>query len=233
MDTRVRGATLLLSASSLALAATDFKPLALAMMPILGLSWITVLTTLNVTAQSVLPNWVRGRGLALYLMTFSGAMALGSLAWGQVAQMTSTQSSLAAASLLGAIAALVARKIPLPAGEDDLRPSLQWPEPAVPAPMHADAGPVMVTIEYRIPRERAEAFGGRSMHWARAADATVPTPGGFSRTRNFPSATSNISSWNRGWSICASTSDFRVPMLPFRQAWTRCTGAADRRACRT
>jgi hypothetical protein len=59
-----------------------------------------VLTLLNVTAQAVLPNWVRGRGLALYLMTFSGAMALGSLAWGQLAQMTSTQSSLAGSSAL-------------------------------------------------------------------------------------------------------------------------------------
>jgi hypothetical protein len=69
-----------------------------------------VLTSLNVTAQSVLPDWVRGRGLALYLMTFSGAMALGSLAWGQVAQLTSTQSSLAAAALLGALTAFIRRE---------------------------------------------------------------------------------------------------------------------------
>jgi MFS family permease len=157
-DTLVRGATLLLSGAGLGLAATDLKPVALAMMPLLGLSWITVLTSLNVTAQSVLPNWVRGRGLALYLMTFSGAMALGSLAWGQVAQMTSTQPSLAAAALLGALAALIAARIPLPAGEDDLSPSMQWPEPAVAAAMGADAGPVMVTIEYQIPPERADAF---------------------------------------------------------------------------
>ncbi len=157
-DTLVRGATLLLSAAALGLASTDLKPVALAMMPLLGLSWITVLTSLNVTAQSVLPNWVRGRGLALYLMTFSGAMALGSLAWGQVAQMTSTQASLAAAALLGALTALLAARIPLPAGEDDLSPSMHWPDPAVSAAMGADAGPVMVTIEYQIPREKADAF---------------------------------------------------------------------------
>jgi hypothetical protein len=157
-DTLVRGATLLLSAAALGLASTDLKPVALAMMPLLGISWITVLTSLNVTAQSVLPDWVRGRGLALYLMTFSGAMALGSLAWGQVAQLTSTQSSLAAAALLGALTAFIAARMPLPAGEDDLSPSMQWPEPVVSAAMGADAGPAMVTIEYQIPRERAAAF---------------------------------------------------------------------------
>jgi MFS family permease len=157
-DPLVRGATLLLSLAGLTLAATDNQPVALAVMPLLGLSWITVLTSLNVTAQSVLPNWVRGRGLALYLMTFSGAMALGSLAWGQVAQMTSTQTSLAAAALLGALAALFAVKIPLPAGDDDLDPSMQWPEPSVAVVMGADAGPVMVTIEYQIARDRADAF---------------------------------------------------------------------------
>ena len=42
--------------------------------------------TLNSVAQSILPNWVRGRGLAVYLTVFNGAMAAGSLGWGLVAQ---------------------------------------------------------------------------------------------------------------------------------------------------
>jgi hypothetical protein len=154
----VLAATFLLSAAGLGLAATDVPAVGLAMTPLLGLSWISVLTALNVTAQSVLPNWVRGRGLALYLTVFSGAMALGSLAWGQIAQSTSTQSSLAIAALLGALVALVAARVPLPAGEDDLSPSMHWPEPAAAMPMAADAGPVMVTVEYRIAAEDAAAF---------------------------------------------------------------------------
>ncbi len=152
-------ATLLLCAGGLGLGSTDSKAFALAMMPLLGLSWIAVLTSLNVTAQSVLPNWVRGRGLALYLTVFSGAMALGSLTWGQVAQVTSTQTSLAAAAMLGALVSLAAIRFPLPKGEDDLDPSLHWPEPAAAAAMPPDAGPVMVTIEYRVRPENAAAFG--------------------------------------------------------------------------
>jgi MFS family permease len=154
----VRAATLLLSAAGLGLASTDIKAVALAMMPLLGLSWIAVLTSLNVTAQSVLPNWVRGRGLALYLTVLSGGMTLGSLVWGQAAQLTSTRLSLAAAASLGALVALVAARARLPAGEDDLSPALHWPEPSATADLAADAGPVMVTVEYRISPDDAAAF---------------------------------------------------------------------------
>ncbi|MCZ0963850.1 MFS transporter, partial [Paracoccus benzoatiresistens] len=42
-----------------------------------GASWIAVLSSLNVAAQSALPDWVRARGLAIYLTVFSGVMSLG------------------------------------------------------------------------------------------------------------------------------------------------------------
>ncbi len=54
----------------------------------LGAAWITALTTLNGAAQAILPNWVRGRSLAIYLTVFNGAMTAGSLAWGAVAEAT-------------------------------------------------------------------------------------------------------------------------------------------------
>src|SRR6202008_3773249 len=34
---------------------------------IAGASWITMMTTLSVSAQVALPEWVRGRGLAIFL----------------------------------------------------------------------------------------------------------------------------------------------------------------------
>jgi predicted MFS family arabinose efflux permease len=45
---------------------------------IAGMSWIAVLSSLNVSAQVVLPEWVRGRGLAMFVMVFFGALSLGS-----------------------------------------------------------------------------------------------------------------------------------------------------------
>lgn len=157
-DRLILGATMLLSLVGLGLAASDHEAVALALMPLLGLAWISVLTSLNVTAQSLLPNWVRGRGLAIYLTVFFGAMAFGSLLWGQVAQLTSTQVALAVSASLGLIVALGAARLPLPSGDADLTPSMHWPEPAADSVVDRDSGPVMVTIEYRIAPERADAF---------------------------------------------------------------------------
>jgi hypothetical protein len=46
-----------------------------------------VIATLNVSARLALPNWVRGRGLAISATAFFGVLMLGSAIWGQVAGM--------------------------------------------------------------------------------------------------------------------------------------------------
>ncbi|MCC7183550.1 MAG: MFS transporter [Rhodocyclaceae bacterium] len=56
---------------------------ALAARLLAGSCWIAAPSSLNVSAQYALPDWVRGRGLASYDTTFSGAMALGSALWGR------------------------------------------------------------------------------------------------------------------------------------------------------
>lgn len=50
-----------------------------------GISWIAVLATLNVSVQISLPDWVRGRGLAIFVTVFFFAMTVGSVLWGQAA----------------------------------------------------------------------------------------------------------------------------------------------------
>ena len=47
-----------------------------------GVSWIAVLASLNVSVQMSLPDWVRGRGLAMFVSVFFGAMTTGSALWG-------------------------------------------------------------------------------------------------------------------------------------------------------
>ena len=46
-----------------------------------GACWIAAVSNINVSAQFALPEWVRGRGLAVYVTVFSGAMTLGSALW--------------------------------------------------------------------------------------------------------------------------------------------------------
>lgn len=124
-----------------------------------GGGWLLVLSSLQVAAQAALPDWVRARGLSIYLTVFFGTMAAGSTVWGQLAGFLGTAAALALAGVgLAALAVLVAR-VRLPdAGALDLAPSSHWPQPALAAPVEHDRGPVMVTIEYRVGATDRAAF---------------------------------------------------------------------------
>jgi MFS family permease len=123
---------------------------------IAGVSWIAVLASLNVSAQVALPEWVRGRGLAMFVTTFFGALSLGSAIWGQIAGMAGLPAAhfIAAAGALAAIPLTWRWKLQTGAGID-LTPSMHWPAPVVSHEVEQDRGPVLVTIEYRIdPKDR-------------------------------------------------------------------------------
>ena len=132
--------------------------LAVLMLVLLGMGWITALTTFNGVAQAILPNWVRGRGLAVYLMVFNGAMAAGSLGWGLVAREIGVPYALVASATGLVIVALLFHRARLPVGEADLQASNHWPEPLVSAPVANDRGPVLIQVEYRIRQEDRPAF---------------------------------------------------------------------------
>ncbi|WOI45178.1 MFS transporter [Acidovorax sp. BLS4] len=140
---------------------------AVALMLVLGLGWIIALTTLNGVAQAVLPNWVRGRGLAIYLMVFNGAMAAGSLGWGLVAGQAGLPATLLAGAGGLVLAAWLFHRVKLPTGEADLQPSNHWPEPLLAEPVAHDRGPVMVQIEYRVRTPDLPAFLQAMQHVAR------------------------------------------------------------------
>jgi MFS family permease len=126
---------------------------------IAGLSWISVLSTLNVSAQLALPGWVRGRGLATYATTMFGSLTLGSLVWGEVGSRTGIlETNLIAA--VGAIAAAVLLSGWKLQAEPvlDLAPSGYWPEPVILDQVDGDRGPVLVSVDYRVRVEDQQEF---------------------------------------------------------------------------
>ncbi|MEI2416590.1 MFS transporter [Orrella sp. JC864] len=131
---------------------------AVAALLVLGAAWITALTTLNGVAQAILPNWVRGRSLAVYLTVFNGAMTAGSLGWGAVAQGIGVPLTLLAGAAGLLASGLLAHRLKLPCGQADLVPSNHWPEPLTAEPVAHDRGPVLVQIEYRIDPAERDAF---------------------------------------------------------------------------
>jgi MFS family permease len=126
-------------------------PLALAAAALAGWSWIAVLATLNISAQTALPGWVRGRGLAAYATVMFAAMAIGSLAWGEVASLLGLPAAhcIAAAGALLTVPLLRGRKLQAGPGPD-LAPSMYWPQQLLTDDVDGDRGPVLVTIEYRV-----------------------------------------------------------------------------------
>jgi MFS family permease len=116
-----------------------------------GASWIAVLANLNVSAQVALPNWVRGRGLALFVTVFYGAMTLGSALWGMAANHAGLPLTLMLAAAGTLLAIPLTRRWKLQAGAGvDLTPSMHWPAPIVTHQIDSDRGPVLVTVEYRL-----------------------------------------------------------------------------------
>jgi MFS family permease len=123
---------------------------------IAGFSWIAVLSALNVSAQTALPEWVRGRGLSLFVTVLFGAMTVGSVIWGKMAGIVGLPVTHFVAAA-GALLAMVATwRWKLQTGVDiDLTPSMHWPAPIATHSVEHDQGPVLVTIEYRIdPKDR-------------------------------------------------------------------------------
>ncbi len=132
---------------------------ALPAMVILGMSWISVANSLTISAQSALPDWVRARGMSIYQAALMGGAAFGSLVWGQVAGAVGVGATVLIAAGLGLFLLFVLRRQRISGGEEiDFTPAPagQLPEPA--APIGADEGPVMVTLEYQINPERAADF---------------------------------------------------------------------------
>jgi MFS family permease len=158
-DRLVAAGTLGTALSLLLLGLARHSALGLAACVIAGVSWIAVLASLNVSVQVSLPDWVRGRGLALFVTVFFGAMTAGSALWGQMASALGLPMAhfVAAAGAVVGIALTWGWKLQSGAGVD-LGPSMHWPAPVLVIDADADRGPVLVTVEYRIAPERHDAF---------------------------------------------------------------------------
>jgi len=81
---------------------------------LLGACWITVMANNTTAIQSILPNFMRARGMAVHQMVFFGAMVAGSLLWGKIATLFGTQTSLIVSAAALIPATMLAASIRLP-----------------------------------------------------------------------------------------------------------------------
>ncbi|MBC7939236.1 MAG: MFS transporter, partial [Chitinophagaceae bacterium] len=142
---------------------------ALPVMVLLGMAWISVANSLAIAAQVAMPDWVRARGMSIYQMALMGGAAAGSLVWGQVASWVGVQGSVLAAGVFGLVVVLATRRMTVEGGADiDFTPAVvrTVPEPAF--EIAPDEGPVMVTLQYQIDPARADEFAAVMQRTRRA-----------------------------------------------------------------
>lgn len=73
-----------------------------------GMAWISILATLNTSAQTAAPSWVRARVISMYVLVLQGGLALGSALWGVVASQSGVQFTVTAAAAALAAGLLLA-----------------------------------------------------------------------------------------------------------------------------
>jgi predicted MFS family arabinose efflux permease len=124
-----------------------------------GAASIVALTTFFVSAQVALPEWVRGRGLAIFLTVYFGALTLGSAVWGEVATVKGVPFALycAGAGTLIGLALTWAWKLQTSEAQD-LTPSMRWRAPSFANRVADDEGPILAIIDYLIDPSESSAF---------------------------------------------------------------------------
>src|SRR4051794_8582796 len=146
----VTGATLLYAAAVAVVGVHPSLAVVVAALVLAGLSWVAVQSTMGATAQLLLPTWARARALAYYQLVFMGGQALGALAWGVVADAYGLSAAFlipAGGLVLAALLGLLL--VPLRSDADVRHSALPWPEPPPSMTWTPEAGPVLVTLEWR------------------------------------------------------------------------------------
>ncbi len=106
-DALVRSATVVYAAAMFVAAFAHTLWLLVPAMLMTGAAWLSIVSTLHVSAQLAVEAWVRARALSIYLMVFSIGMTIGAVLWGAVATRAGVSVALATAAC-GTLAGLAA-----------------------------------------------------------------------------------------------------------------------------
>lgn len=159
MDQQVIGATAMFAVVLVMIAFLHVLVAVCFTLLLAGMSWMISMSTLNTTVQTVVPEWIRARALAFYLLVFQGTMAIGAYIWGAISERFSIRWALSAAGagLILSVAAGLRFRLVSGLGTDFSYVNDPWQPPIAPD-LELGAGPVMVTVEYEVDPERASEF---------------------------------------------------------------------------
>ena len=129
-------------------------------MVVAGGAWITFISLFSALVQSMAPDWVRARVLAIFILSFQGGIAAGSALWGFLGEWAGVQTALVVAGTGCVAIAAFSVLWRLPTAPMDVSPWNHWRMPAVVTDVEVmlEDGPVLVTVEYTVDSHHAPAF---------------------------------------------------------------------------
>ena len=145
--------------ASIVVGLSPWLPLSMMALVVAGACWTLTLSTFNIAVQMAAPRWVAGRAIASYQMCTFGGMAFGSVISGQIARSSGVAEALVFAGVAMILGLVAAQRYSLRPGEAlDFTPHTQ-PLNSLPVlELDPRAGPVIVTLEYRVDPEHAVEF---------------------------------------------------------------------------
>jgi MFS family permease len=130
------------------------------LMVMAGATWITFISLFSALVQSMAPDWVRARVLAVFMLVFQGGLAAGSAFWGLVGERAGLQGAFLWAGIGCIATAAISYRWRLPTAPADITPWNHWRMPALVKDLDValEDGPVLVTVDYSVDSRHANAF---------------------------------------------------------------------------
>lgn len=157
-EAAIRICSLSMSCAIAALAMSREPLLTAIALVLAGGTWIIAFTLFNISVQLSAPRWVVGRSLAAYQAAMSGGVAIGSWAWGRLADAAGVEVALIVSAAFMVLSALLGLWLPVPRIDAPDEDSELLAVPEVQLPLTGCSGPVVVEIDYRVASENARAF---------------------------------------------------------------------------
>ena len=158
-DAQLRTLSALACVAMIAIGQSRWTAVTLLAHVLAGSVWTLAFANFNIAVQLSSPRWVTGRMLATYQTIAFAGVALGSWCWGELASAQGLRESLTLAGIAALVSLAAARRLPVSVaqlGSLDPRARVELNPPSV--EIHPASGPIVVTIEYRVPAENAPEF---------------------------------------------------------------------------
>lgn len=163
---RLLGSSRLISAAAFTLAAMllllGYAGSLAVIMPALGVAgacWIAALTEYNANVQLLVPDWVKGRALALYQTALYAGLAIGSFLWGHLAETMGVSGAILSAAVTMGITAFLMYHSQFPQFDAaSLKPAVRAGNKLPVLTFDHERGNVVMAIEYVIAPEQANEF---------------------------------------------------------------------------